>query len=273
MPEQRGASMRPSSFTNASKFTDIDVEFQNVRFGEGTYADGTATAALLADLVDIDDGSSHNQFWSIGGVAAWTASDDGTEILPTKDGGTIKKSCNFAMLMDSLVKAGFPEDKLENSHSLNGLRVHIGAKAVQDSNAKNGTREVPVVEKILPNGLPWEASKRKGKAKAAAASASTGAPTTTTASSAPEALSGTGVDDDTKALVATAIITILSENGGSLERKKVNAAVSKLISAPANKETYPAASRGKIIAAIQKEEVLKGLDGVSYDGAVLKLAE
>lgn len=250
-------SLRPSSFTNASKFTDINVEFTKAVFAETAYADGTETFAFIANLTDLDDGGEHEQLWSMGAISSWSASDDGLDAIPTKDGGTIKKTSNFGMLMQSLVDAGFPEDKIENAGSLVGLRVHLAAKAIKDN---NGERTVPVVGKIL--SLPWEKKKSTGAAKVkpntstAAAAAPVAAPT-------PAALS-----DEVKSLVDMAVMAVVVGSEGELEKKKLNAKVMKLIQS--DTETYPKARHGAIMAAVAKDDVLRGIEGISYDGALLK---
>ena len=278
MPGTHGASMRPSTFTNASKFTDVDVEFQNCRFGEGSYADGSVTSAFLAELVDVETGDSFPQFWSIGSVETWTASDDGMEMVPTKDGATFKKTCNFALLMASLVEVGFNEDKLENAASINGLRVHLVAKAIKTTDGSD--RTTPVAGKLLPHGLPWEASKRKAtnKPKTTTGKPQTGStagkPATETEGK-PETAAApnpAAVPEEIKGYITMAVSTAIDNAGGSLARNQVMKGVMAVIQAPANKELYPGTVRSKIMVAVTNDDVLNSLEGIAFDGAILKMA-
>lgn len=261
----KAASMRPSDATNAGKFTDIDVEFQQCRFAEAAYQNSdTSTFAFVVDMLDLESNETiANQMFSVGSLEAWTASEDGLHAIPTKDGGTFKKSCNFMLMMDSLVKAGFPEDRIENAGSLDGLRCHIAAKAVP---AVSGTdpRTVNIIAKILPNGLPWEASKRKVAKKQGGSGAASVAP------SSPSSSGGVEISDELRSYVSMAVLAVIPE-GGSVARNQLAKLVMKHISVT-DKDTYPAPVRSKVIAAIAHDAVLKSLDGVSYDGAALSAA-
>jgi hypothetical protein len=260
------ASMRPSSFTNASKFTDLDVELQNCHLAEASYTNSDInTFAFLTDLTDLDTGETFPGMWSIGNVGAWAASEDGLSAIPTKDGGTFKKTCNFAMLIESLVKAGFNEDRIENAASFNGLRVHIVPKATGATDDEGKPRMCNVVGKILPNGLPWEASKRKSGGK-------TAKPTGDGSTAKPDAAKPKpAMDGEVKGLATLAVMAAITANGGTIARNKLQNAVMKEITV-LNKDAYPVAKRGGIIAAIANEDVLGSLEGISYDGASLTIA-
>lgn len=269
----RAAVMRPSAATNASKFSDIDVEFHNCHYGEatlnaskdGSYAGGV-TFAFIADLLNLDeDAVNPEQLWSIGNVTAWSASDDGLEAIPTKDGGTLKNSCNYFRFLKSLVDHGFPEDRMEDASSFNGLRCHLAEASYTNSDGK--TTKTLVCTKILPNGLPWEASKRKGATKKASKTVETTAP----APASSPAHSTTEIPGDLKVLITMAVTAAVTAAGGTLERKKITQAIMKVVQAPANKDVYPASSRSAIIAAATHDDVLNSLDGISYDGAILSL--
>lgn len=128
----------------------------------------TTTAARLA-LVD-DDGVESVQHYSAADPSRFLPGQDGRELVPVGAATNLNKSSNFFILMNGLINAGFPENKVDNDISvLEGLyaywigvpepkRVGLARTAEQDARV----RVIPVPSQI--HRLPWEKAKPGAKA-------------------------------------------------------------------------------------------------------------
>ncbi len=179
-------SLRPSSFVEGGAVpTDMNLLWKEVRYGLFNYpkkgetqesSTGPETVAAIIKYVS-DSGQEFDQAYSIGGPDRYKVADDGKTI----DGPEIVKSSNFALLVNALVNAGFPENKLPEDGNISVLAglyaYHIGLPE-----PKRTGLERPVVEgqvarpkvlsvpaKILR--LPWEKKGAKTAARTAPAAA------------------------------------------------------------------------------------------------------
>ncbi len=123
-----------------------------------------------------DDGTEYNQFYSAGDPKRFQPSKDGKTLEALTSSENLSKSSNYYVLMNALINAGFPENKLgEDISVLDGLYTHnIGIPEPKRSGlvreVTEGARErvISVPDSIIK--LPWE---NKGKSAAKAAPAPT----------------------------------------------------------------------------------------------------
>jgi hypothetical protein len=131
------------------------------------------TCALRINYVD-DDGQEFEQQYSVSDPERFIPSQDGKTLVAVGSAEVLSKSSNFYVLMNALVNAGFPENRLEDDVStLDGLITYnIGMPmpkraGLASSEPAEGGREriLSVPDRVIK--LPWE----KGKGKAAPAKA------------------------------------------------------------------------------------------------------
>jgi len=138
---------------------------------DGTPARATAAALTLLD----DDGNENLQHYSAGDPERFVPSSDGKTLVSVSGAESISKSCNFHILMNALVNAGFPENKLDDDIStLDGLYAYwIGVPEpkrpglVRTAEQEARTRVIPVPSVIQK--LPWEKAKAGTRVPAAGA--------------------------------------------------------------------------------------------------------
>ena len=191
-----GVSIRPSQFVEGGAVpVDRNLLWEKCRFAAYDYKNkaGEIVATGLALVINYkdDDGGEYEQAYSAG---------DLKRFLPTKSGGGVypahmteeafnklseeeqsqyrlSKSSNYYILMNALVNAGCPENKLGDDVSvLDGLRTHnIGIPEPKRSGLVRehveGARErvISVPDSIIQ--LPWEGKGKAAPAKKVAAAA------------------------------------------------------------------------------------------------------
>jgi len=141
---------------------------------DGSPAKTTAAQFILVD----DDGNENEQNYSAGDPERFVPSSDGKTLVSVSGAENISKSCNFHVLMNALVNAGYPENKLDDDVStLAGLYAYwIGVPEpkrpglARTAEQEARTRVIPVPSVI--HKMPWE------KAKAGTKVPATGAPKT-----------------------------------------------------------------------------------------------
>ena len=174
-----GISLKPSSFVEGGIVpVDRNVTWKDVRFNLFDYkkksgAVVATTVALRVTYVE-DDGAETEQQYSVGDPDRFQPSEDGKELVAVGDAVALSKSSNYYLLMNALVNAGFPENRLgEDTSVLDGLytyniglpepkRSGLARPAVADGEVVR-ERVLSVPSQILK--LPWE--KGKGSTKAA----------------------------------------------------------------------------------------------------------
>jgi len=178
-----GVSIRPSEFVEGGAVpVDRNLLWKECRFNLFDYPkkDGTPSVeypvpAALITYQD-DDGQVYEQQYAAGGVDQKTGmyrympSKDGKTLEPEVEGAGITKSSNYYILMNALINARFPENKLgEDISVLDGLYTHnIGLPEPKRSGLMRETTEgararvISVPDSIIK--LPWE-NKGKGATK------------------------------------------------------------------------------------------------------------
>ena len=180
-----GVSIRPSQFVEGGAVpVDRNLLWKECRFAifDYTRKDGTVVATTVSAKIDYqdDEGTEYTQHYSAGDPNRFQPSADGKTLEALTESANLSKSSNYYILMNALINAGFPENKLGDDISvLDGLYTHnIGipepkrSGLVREAPAE-GARErvISVPDSIIK--LPWEGAKGKAapakKAEAPAA--------------------------------------------------------------------------------------------------------
>ena len=177
-------SIRPSNFVEGGAVpVDKNLTWKECRFNLFDYTTkaGEVVATTIAARIKYvdDDGAEYDQQYSAGDPERFTPSKDGKTLIAVVDGASLSKSSNFYILMNALINAGFPENRIPedgNISVLDGLYTHnIGLPEPKRSGLVRtapveGTRErvISVPDSIIK--LPWEGKgKSTGKAPVKAA--------------------------------------------------------------------------------------------------------
>ncbi len=176
-----GVSIRPSEFVEGGAVpVDKNLLWKECRFNLFDYVNkaGEVVATTIAARIKFvdDDGTEYDQQYSAGDPNRFAPSKDGKTLEPLTPSESLSKSSNYYVLMNALINAGFPENKLGDDISvLDGLYTHnIGIPEPKRSGLvrepKEGAREkvISVPDSIIK--LPWE-NKGKGAAKGSAPAA------------------------------------------------------------------------------------------------------
>ncbi len=221
-------SIRPSDFVEGGAVpVDRNLTWKECRFTLFTYTkkDGTPVATTTAARINYqdDDGQEFIQHYSAGDPERFVPSEDGKTLVPAGDAQSLSKSSNFYLLMNALINAGFPENKLTGDLAvLDGLYTYnIGLPEPKRTGLRReepaeGARErvLSVPSQILR--LPWE----KGKGKVAAAPAKAAGKAATAAIE--EDAGGGDVSGKVMALVAKSLA-----DGGEVTRQQLATKVFK----------------------------------------------
>ncbi len=175
-----GVAIRPSDFVEGGiVHVDKNLAWEKCRFVlvDYTKKDGTVVATTTAAEIAYkdDEGQEFVQDYSVGDPERFLPSSDGKTLIASGEAPALSKSSNFSLLMNALINAGFPENRLPESGDisvLDGLYTYnIGlpepkraglARPVVAAGETTRERVISVPSQILR--LPWE--KGKGKTKA-----------------------------------------------------------------------------------------------------------
>lgn len=263
-----GLSLRPSTFSQGGGLIDdVDVEIVRARFVSYDY-DGKAdkSALCLFALLKDAEGTEHAQYYSAGDLAYFVPSEDpknedlnGISVVQVGEKTSLNGGTNAALFLNSLVQAGFPEDKLDSGdiRELEGLVAHVnrvpqpkrsGLPARQGANAD---RQPMVLLVTSIKTLPGEqAAKGKSKGETAKASGGSAKP------------SGAPVEE----LVGEMIGLFASKGVTSMKKVEISRGLFSTID-----KANP--NKNKLISMASKDDVLKSLEGFSYNGSVLTQEE
>lgn len=213
-------SLRPSSFVEGGAVpVDRNLRWEEVRFALWDYqGKAPQTTALCINFKD-DDGQEYTQYYSAASPDRFVPSEDGKQLVAVGDAQALSKSSNAYVLLNALVNAGFPENKLDDDISgLDGLYAHhIGIPmpkraGLASAEPVEGGRErvLSVPDQILE--LPGEGKKTPAKS---------GRKSTAKAED-------TGTDDDVAAdAVALATELVAGSDNGTVTRQQVATAAVK----------------------------------------------
>ena len=167
-------SLRPSNFVEGGAVpVDRNLTWKECRFNLFDYTRKTGevvatTVAARITYVD-DDGAEFVQQYSAGDPERFTPSPDGKKLVAVGTALSLSKSSNFYLLLNALINAGFPENRLdEDISSLDGLYTHnvgmpeptrVGLVRPAVAGEAARPRVISIPDQILR--LPWE--KKAGK--------------------------------------------------------------------------------------------------------------
>lgn len=167
-----GVSLKPSEFVEGGAVpVDRNLTWKECRFAifDYTKKDGTVVAQTTSARITYvdDDGTEFVQHYSVSAPDRFVPSKDGKELVAVGVAQSLSKSSNYYILMNALINAGFPENKIgEDISALDGLYTYnIGLPEPKRTGlvrqAEEGARErvLSVPSQILR--LPWE--KKGGK--------------------------------------------------------------------------------------------------------------
>jgi hypothetical protein len=248
--QEEYASLKPSDFVHGGGLPpEGDYDITNAMFAMWDY-NGQVQPAVPALAVEFTnpDKQAATQYYSAGDFRNWEPAADGKRLAKKGSALSINDATNCAVFITSLVNAGYSEDKLGNDiTSIIGLNVsiiHGVTKEREIRGQKQVGKLIAVVGKI--HKFPGEQPKA-AKGKAAAAT------------------KANGQQDDATAVAAKALTvlqTVLSEAGGTLDKKSITAKVF---------QKMPATDldRGAVLNLIVKDDFLTSLagDGVLYDAS------
>ena len=178
-----GVSIRPSEFVEGGAVpVDRNLLWKECRFANFDYTkkDGTVVASTISAKIvyQDDEGTEYTQHYSAGDPNRFQPSAGGKTLEALTSSENLSKSSNYYILMNALINAGFPENRLaEDISVLDGLYTHnIGIPEPKRSGlvreTAEGARErvISVPDSIIK--LPWEGKAGKAAlAKKAAAPA------------------------------------------------------------------------------------------------------
>jgi hypothetical protein len=251
--EQVMSVLAPSSYVEGSGLIDdVDVTFAEVRVVSWDYNGKVAVPVPALKInMSMEDGTLHEQYYSLGKASDWQPSDDGKQIIAVGKATGLTSSSNAAQLIQSMVNCGFPEAKItEDVTCFEGLNAHMSRiPAPKRGGAPKPPREdgrvfedtILVVGSII--SFPWDKKAAKGK-PATAGTAASAKPAT--AKAVPAAAAAT--TDDLDERCAEVLMEILAANPNGMKRAQIPGAAFKLVAKDPNKN--------KIVTRIFAEDFL-----------------
>jgi len=210
MSEEQVFSLNPETFTEGGGLLDdVDATIKEANYEMFTYPNTSISAPALKVVLTDDDGQDHTQHYTCGDSKNMAPSGDGTKLIPLGKSKSLSKDSNPAMLMPSLLEAGFPTSSLNGSDCtvLVGIKAHWLRKPVPKKKPNDKDRSVLCATEVI--SLPGE----KGKAKKTTAKAT--------------AAAATSDGDDFASDARTLVMEVLATNG-SIDKKALLAQVTKL---------------------------------------------
>jgi hypothetical protein len=212
-------SIRPSEMVEGGGApVDQNLTVKAAKFAFWDY-NGTAPQTTAAKLdFTTDEGVEYTQYYSVGDTSKFVPSQDGKSLVAVGSSPGIRKSSNFAILMDNMVNSGFPENKLGNDVSvLDGLYAYwigvpepkrSGLQRTEEQKKKAENRVILVPQQV--HSLPWE----KKSAPKSGKSASKPAPAAQTETE-------VAAESDVEAKAIEFAILAIEKAGGSITKQNL----------------------------------------------------
>lgn len=250
--------LQPKNMVEGSGLLDdVDVTVKESRIVVWDY-NGKVYPAVPAIkwVMELEDESLVEQYWSIGKATEWAPNEDGTKLVALGKQTGINKSTNGAILLTSAVNAGFPENKIDEITCFDGLKAHMIripapkraglAPRAPREDGKTYDDTILTVKSVI--SLPWE---KKGGGAKAPAPAKTKAAASGTPPSAPD-----GVKDE----ATTVLVELLSENPDGISKNQIPPLAFKKLGSNPNRNT--------ILAVLFSENFLSSGPWTYADGKV-----
>lgn len=231
-------SLRPETWTTGGMIDDADVEVMEAEFVlfdyNGQQPEGPALRLGLKDLSS-EDSPVVQQYWSAGKKENFVPTDDGKGLLPVGKATGLSKSSNLAALFDSLLKKGFPVDKIDNvTDTIVGGRFHMNKVTLPKIKSADGSESKDRTALVVTNVIKWPWDKAKGGAKTApkaASAAPSSAPSASPAPSAPASEPAAAEGEGNSSLDEKAkqsVIAAVKAAGGTMKRADISTPIFKL---------------------------------------------
>jgi hypothetical protein len=218
---------------------DVDVKFAEVRVVTWDY-NGKVPSPVpaLKVTMELEDGNMQDQYYSLGKATDWQPNEDGTTIVAVGKATGIANNSNSALLINSLVNAGFPANKIaDDVRCFEGMVAHMsripapkrgGTPKPPREDGKVYEDTVLVAETIV--SFPWDKKAAAGKPKTAGAAATKPA----AAKPAPTAVDE-GAEDEVDTRCSEVLLEILGENPNGLGKSQLPGLALKKVGKEANK--------------------------------------
>lgn len=264
MPPEAMISLKPSDFVEGGAVPrDKNLLVVAARFAMWDYqGKAPQTTAAKIDLRD-DDGGEYTQYYSVSAPDKFVPSSDGKRLIPVGTAQAVVKSSNFAILIQNLVNAGFPESKIgADIGVLDNLYAYWTGVEPPKRAGLNKDREAAAKEKgfepiiLVPSQilrLPWDKKTNPAKPATKAAPAPAAAAAASTAAATPPAENSDG-DNPVLRKAVDFIKSEVNAAGGSITRSKIGAAVFRKLSADPDKEALTEAIFSSETSATLMEE-------------------
>jgi len=127
MANSNYVSFKPSDYVEGSGLlNDIDVTISALEFLTWNYNGKGPDSPALKVTMELPDGNTHEQFYTVGSATDWGPSDDGKSLVARGNATHININSNMGIFMKNLVEAGFPEDKIGSDCSvIAGTECHV----------------------------------------------------------------------------------------------------------------------------------------------------
>ena len=250
----KGIGLKPSEFAEGGGLLDnITAKWKQCRFVMWDYNGNGPMSPALKVTMDVD-GDEAEQYWSAGRAEDWAPSKDGTTLVSVGTARGINKGSNLAILISSIIEAGFPEDKLDDNCTVfEGMVAHMvrvpapkrtGIVKTPRADGKTFEATILVVDKI--EQLPGEKKGAKTTAKAGTATAPDGG----------------GEEFDIEAFAKDTVMEILMANDGSMSKADMSKAVFQKL------KTGP--NRNAVVQLVYKDSWL-GEQEWTFDGKTITI--
>lgn len=265
-------SLKPSEAVQGGLIDDAIVEVVESRFKMWDYNGSIPdpTPAIYWKMKK-DDGDEVEQYWSVGSPKDFVPSEDGKNLVAVSSATAIKKGSNGYIMLERVVSAGFPEDKIVNDISVfEGTMGHVSQIPAperkglpkRESSRPDG-REFPKTVLVMDriDKFPWEAAKPKGAPATKQSAAATPGPKQSSPGSASTSTPAAVVaDDEVRSEASMAVMGVIAEKGPTPRANLPGAVFKALIGKPLQQ---------KVVKAIGTPGFLESLEGIAVvDGVV-----
>lgn len=268
-------SSNPSAMVSGGLINDVDVVITHAEWAHYDYGGKTEARFVAAIVMQVlVDGQpvpeEHCQYYAAGSASDWgpdPADNNFTPIRLNPSKTAFTSGSNWALFAQSLVDAGFPANKLDDSNlrELLNLKVHVLRKAVKreglsQTNEKGRENTVLLVTGLIgPGGNRRPAAARPAGTTAAAAVAP--AQTQAQAPAADTGGSGNGAGVDVGAIVESILKPLAGKNTALIAiRAKAVTAINAAVTAPAERK----AASDAFMALMADDDALAQL-GITSD--------
>lgn len=234
----------PSSFAvGGGLLDDVDVVVKEASIAMFDY-NGTRPDAVPAILfkLAVKDGEDVDQYFTVGKSSDWMPSEDGTKLVAIGRATQINMSSNGAMMLKSIVDAGFPEGKISDDITcFQGMEGHVmrvpapkRGMAPKAPRADGKVYEETILVFATITKLPWETKKAAPAAgKAAPKAAGKAAPAPEPKMEGEDAGEGDSLEDRTQGI----LLEILGENPAGIKKQELPGLIFKKVGAADTQRT------------------------------------